>query len=157
MAKLESSLRCKEHDCPMIDVDGAYYCVVEYLDAHLGGSQIIDIVPGEPKGRHAAPTSLVFNDGHTLPIFCPDCGRAHAVGPDADQFLDDMSGLYLVGFGYLPVEDDEPEGIELIFSKDPELDPDDADDDNAEMLFVHLRSVQEITCPGETEEDASEI
>jgi hypothetical protein len=153
MGMLESRLRCQEHDCPMIEVDGAYYCVVEYLDAHLGGSQIIDIVPGEPEGRHPTPTSLVFNDGHTLPILCPDCGQAHAIGPEADEFLEDVSGLYLIGFGYLPVEDDEPEGIELVFAKDPELDPDDADEENSETLFVHLRSVQQLTCPGETEEE----
>ena len=59
----------------MIAVDGSYHCVVEYLDAHLGGSQIKDIVPGDPEAQPATPTHLVFCDGHTLPILCPDCGE----------------------------------------------------------------------------------
>jgi hypothetical protein len=131
----------------MIMVDGAYHCVVEYLDAHLGGNQIKDIVPGEPDAQPTVPTLLVFTDGHTLPILCPDCGEAHSMGMDPDEFLEDMAGLYLIGFSYLPPEDDEPEGIELILSEDEELDPQDADEDNSDTLFVHLLSVQQLTCP----------
>jgi hypothetical protein len=137
----------------MINVDGAYYCVVEYLDAHLGGGQIKDIVPGDNDAQPTVPTCLVFSDGHTLPILCPDCGEGHSLGMDADEFLEDMAGLYLIGFSYLPPEDDEPEGIELILSEDQDLDPNDADDDNSESLFVHLLSVQQLTCPDGGAED----
>ena len=140
----------------MIEVAGVHYCVVEYLDAHLGGSQITDIVPGEPEAHPATPTYLVFNDGHTLPIYCPDCGKAHSMGMDADEFLEDVSGLYLIGFGYLPMEEDEPEGIELIFADNPDLDPNDADEDNAETLFVHLQSIQQLTCPDEAADDVAD-
>ena len=35
----------------------------------------------------------------------------------------------------------------MILAEDEELDPNDADDDNSETLFVHLLSVQQITCP----------
>lgn len=137
----------------MIAVNGSYHCVVEYLDAHLGGSQIKDIVPGDPEANPATPTYLVFCDGHTLPILCPDCGAAHTMGMEPDEFLEDMAGLYLVGFSYLPPEEDEPEGIELILSQDPDLDPNDANDDNSDTLFVHLSSIQQLTCPHGGEED----
>ena len=153
MGKLGSRLRCEEHDCPMITVDGTKYCVVEYLDAHLGGNQIKDIVPGEQEAHPATPTCLVFCDGHTLPILCPDCGEAHTMGMEADEFLEDMAGLYLIGFSYLPPEEDEPEGIELILAEDPDLDPNDANDDNSDTLFVHLSSIQQLTCPHGGEED----
>ena len=153
MSKFENRLRCEEHDCPLIEVDGSRYCVVEYLDAHLGGGQVTDIVPGEQLGRHATPTSLVFADGHTLPILCPDCGQPHELEETADQFLENMTGLYLIGFGYLPVEEDEPEGVELVFAADPDLDPNDADDVNSETFFVHLRSVEQLTCPDGADDD----
>jgi hypothetical protein len=153
MGTFESRLRCEEHDCPLIEVDGSNYCVVEYLDAHLGGSQVVDIVPGEEVSRHRSPTSLVFADGHTLPILCPDCGEPHAMEEDADQFLETMAGLYLIGFGYLPIEEDEPEGVELVFAANPDLDPNDADDDNSETFFVHLHSVQQLTCPDDAADD----
>ncbi len=136
----------------MIAVDGSYHCVVEYLDAHLGGSQIKDIVPGDPEAQPATPTHLVFCDGHTLPILCPDCGEAHTMGMEADEFLEDVAGLYLIGFSYLPPEEGEPEGIELILAEDPDLDPNDANDDNSDTLFVHLLSVQQLTCPHGGEE-----
>lgn len=156
MGMLEGRLRCEEHDCPMIEVEGAYYCVVEYLDAHLGGGQIVDIVPGDEEADPATPTCLVFNDGHTLPILCPDCGEAHPIEGDVDDFLDEVTGLHLIGFSYLPEEDDEPEGVELILAEDPDLDIDDAVDENSQTLFVHLRSVQQLTCPGEGETDPSD-
>ena len=138
----DARLRCQEHDCPMIRVGDNYECVVERVDAHLGGKRVKDIVPG----KRGTPLTLVFEDGHTLPLLCQDCGGAlHAAPEDEDQVLDESSGLYLVGIAYVE-PGEEPEAIALAFSSYPDSDPEDPETE-MEELVLHLDSARRLTCP----------
>ena len=144
---LDGLLRCEEHNCPMIQVGENYECVIERVDAHLGGKRVKDIVPGKRK----TPLTLVFEDGHTLPLLCPDCGGALHVAPeDEDQVLDQSAGLYLVGVAYVEPST-EPEGIALAFASDPDADLEDPEAE-LEEVALHLDSARRLTCPDERQE-----
>lgn len=139
---------CEEHHCPLIRIGNNYECVIERVDAHLGGKRVQDTVPGGAQ----TPLTLVFDDGHTLPLFCPDCGGAFHIQPDEeDKMLDEMTGLCVIGVAYVEpgaVEKDSPEMIVLAFGNSPEADPDQPDA-IIEELYVHLDSARRLTCPGE--------
>ena len=144
---LDGLLRCQEHDCPVIRVGDNYECVIERVDAHLGGKRVKDIVPGKRK----TPLTLVFEDGHTLPLLCPHCGGAlHAAPEDEDQVLEQSAGLYLVGVAYVEPSA-EPEGIALAFASDPDADLEDLETE-LEELVLHLDSARRLTCPDERDE-----
>lgn len=141
---LNGLLKCDEHDCPMVRIGDGYECVIERVDTHLGGKRVKDIVPGSQR----TPVALVFEDGHTLPLLCPDCGDSLHIAPEEeDEFLDEAAGLFLVGVAYVEADQD-PECLALVFTEDPEADPDDPDTPLAEVL-LHLDSAQRLTCPGE--------
>jgi hypothetical protein len=131
----------------MIRIGENYECVIEWVDAHLGGKRIKDIVPG----TRGTPLTLVFEDDHALPLLCPDCGGALHVAPeDEDQVLEESSGLYLVGVAYVE-PGEEPEGITLAFSSDPDADPQDPETEMQELL-LHLDGVRRLACPDERRE-----
>jgi hypothetical protein len=139
---LDGILFCHDHECPMIRVGDNYECVIERVDGHLGGKRVKDIVPPGTK----TPLTLVFEDGHTIPLFCPDCGGALHVAPqDEDEVLSEISGCYLVGVAYVQAGE-EPEGLALAFARDPEADPDDPDALTDELV-LHLDSARQLTCP----------
>jgi hypothetical protein len=146
---LDGLVWCDEHDCPLIRIGDSYECVVERVDAHLGGKRVQDIVPSSRK----TPLTLVFADGHTLPLLCPDCsGALHITPQDEEQVLEHAAGLYLVGVAYLKqgeAEPDAPEMLALAFGLDPEADPGDLDAVEEELL-LHLDSARRLTCPGES-------
>jgi hypothetical protein len=146
---LDGLVWCQVHVCPMIRIGDNYECVVERMYAHLGGKRVKDIVPSSGK----SPLTLVFEDGHTLPLLCPDCGGALHVAPeDEEEVLDQAAGLYLVGVAYLKQGEDEPDAPEMLalaFGLDPDVDPNDADAVEEELL-LHLDSARRLTCPNES-------
>ena len=141
---LNGLLRCQEHNCPMIRIEDNYECVIESVDAHLGGKRVKDIIPG----KRGSPLTLVFEDGHTLPLLCRDCGGAlHVASEDEDQVLEQSSGLYLVGVAYVE-SGEEHEGLALAFASRPDADPEDPEPEMEELL-LHLDSARRLTCPDE--------
>jgi hypothetical protein len=139
---------CDEHNCPLIRIGNSYECLIERVDAHIGGKRVRDIVPSSPK----TPLTLVFDDGHTLPLLCPDCGGAlHVTAEEEDELLEQIGGLYVIGVGYVEPgmeEPDSPEMLALAFGTDPNADPDEPDN-VVDALYLHLASARRLTCPGE--------
>ena len=142
---LDGLLRCREHGCPMIRIGDRYVCVIERVDTHLGGKRVKDIVPDNQR----TPLVLVFEDGHTLPLLCPDCGRSLHVAPEnEDHVLNEAAGLYLVGLAYIE-PGEEPGGLALVFARDPNADLKDSETPTQEIL-LHLESARRLTCPDES-------
>lgn len=139
---------CEEHNCPLVRVGVGYECVVERVGAHLMDKQVQDIIPASDR----TPITLVFHDGHTLPLFCPDCGDAlHVAAEQEDKFLEEFAGLYVIGVAYLEpgaAEDNSPEMIALAFGQQPGLNP-EVSDVVMQELYLHLESARRLTCPGE--------
>ncbi|MBI5034878.1 MAG: hypothetical protein HZB51_30505 [Chloroflexi bacterium] len=141
---LDGLLRCSEHDCPMLRIGNQYECVIERVDAHLGGKRVKDILPDSQE----TPFELAFEDGHTLPLLCPDCGRSlHVSHQNEDQVLNEVTGLYLVGLAYVEPEEERP-GLALIFSRDPNADLENPTTSTQEIV-LHLDSARRLTCPDE--------
>jgi hypothetical protein len=142
---LDGLLRCSEHDCPMIRVGDNYECVIERVDSHVGGKRVKDIVPDSA----GIPFALVFEDAHTLPLLCPHCGRSlHVALENEENALEEVAGLYLVALAYVEPGED-PEGLALVFARDPNADLEDPETSTQEIL-VHLDSARTLTCPDET-------
>ncbi len=127
-------LYCSHDDFPMILIDGEYVCLAEYTFAHLDNSYVVDIIT-EPV------LSLVFQNGHTLPLLCPDCqGSLHIT--DEDYLLNTLDNLALLDLGW---DDDHRtvilefgQAVENIYAEDYEP---------LEALEVHIDSIRGITCP----------
>jgi hypothetical protein len=139
---VEYRLRCETHGCPLIETAGDIACLFDFLDDHLGGLAVMDLVPDTGEDR---PGALVFADGHTLPLLCPHCGQA-AWLEDPDELLALIAGLYLVGLEY--VEDADEKQLLLLFSSYPEAD---LDDEATELLEIatHPESARRLACPAE--------
>jgi hypothetical protein len=60
---------CERDGFPKVKIGGRWECVVEYLDRCLGQRQVVDLVLRE------GTTYLAFENGHELPVLCPDCGK----------------------------------------------------------------------------------
>ncbi|HLF28060.1 MAG TPA: hypothetical protein VJG32_17125 [Anaerolineae bacterium] len=141
--RLDNFARCAEHDCPMFLIEGEYVCILEYVDEHLGGKQVKDLVVVE-----GGLITILFDDNHELPLLCPHCGEP--VSADEDEFLDEISDLYLVALQYVPAdgEEEEYEGIEFLFAADPDIDIDDIPEEaDVHTLLLHPDSAREIVCP----------
>lgn len=139
---LEYELACETHGCPMIAAGGDVVCLFDFLEDHLAGLAVTDLVPDSADER---PGALVFTDGHTLPLLCPHCSQAAQLD-DPEALLAQVSGLYLVGLEYNE-EADERQLI-LLFAADPAASP---DDDTLELLEIttHPESARRLTCPPE--------
>jgi hypothetical protein len=135
MGLLDDLLMCGEHNCPMIEIDGDYRCVIEHTDDLIGAQQIVDVVPTSGD----EPAELVFANGRKLPLICSCCGLPLQYD-DPDQLREVATGLYLVGLRYLPPEEDETECLEFIFA--PALS--DELPDEAQAVMLHLDSVRGI-------------
>ncbi len=143
---LEGTLVCRERNCPMIMVRGNYVCLLEHIDAHIGSKQVTEVVegplPGSPKAM------LKFNDGHTLPMLCPDCGEPlHVVGKAAEACRRDLLGRYLVGLYYLKPEGELPASVEFSFARSPDMDPNVVPDKELEHVRLHMNGAKQIGCP----------
>lgn len=131
---LDGLVFCAEHGCPMIRVRGDDVCLFEYVDAHVGGQAVRDLIPGTAD----VPAMLVFADGHVMPLLCAHCGQGLHV-TDADAALEVIAGQYLVALEY----DEEDKALVLVFSPDPE------DREDGEAVPVHLDSARKLVCPRE--------
>ena len=145
----EGVLFCGEHNCPMIRVGDDYECVIERVEAHVGGKRVKDLVVPSQRGT---PWAFVFDDGHTLPLLCAGCGHALQIAPaDEELALNQVAGLCLVGVGYVePIDDTRPGGIVLVFVPDPTAGPDSAP---SQELLLHLDSARRLTCPAQMREE----
>jgi len=141
MALLDGLVMCGEHNCPMIGIGEDYCCVIEYTDDLIGAQQVVDVIPGLDN----APTRLLFANGYSLPLLCPDCGEPFHI-EDADEFLDSAVGLYLFALAYVPPSDEMPQGcMEFVFA--PSLDAEGLGGElpeDSQSLFLHLDSVRGI-------------
>lgn len=136
--------RCAEHDCPMLWFDDEFVCALEYVDEHLGGKRVKDLVVVED-----GLITILFEDDHELPLLCPHCGDP--IDMDEDEFLSEVAGLFLVALQYVPADPDadEYEGIEFLFAADPDIDVDEAPDEAFYALLLHLDSARSIACPNQ--------
>jgi hypothetical protein len=133
---------CDEHNCPMIQIGGSYECLFDFVDGHLGGLTVTDLVPDSGEDR---PGALVFSDGHTLPLLCPHCAKAARL-EDPEALMAQVAGLSLVALEY--VEDEEGRSLLLLLAADPEAD---LESEETELLEVatHPESARRLTCPQE--------
>jgi len=126
---LEGFLYCSHDDLPMILLDDEFVCVSEYLLAHINGAPINDLI--------TEPTlTLVFQNGHTLPLLCPDCGQS-VHEDDYNELLEAVNGLTIVGLEW----DDDLETLVLVFGHSLQ------DEEEVTSLEVHLNSIRGLTCP----------
>jgi hypothetical protein len=131
----EGYIFCSHDDAPMIMLEAEFRCVTEFVESHLGDSRITDLISGPV-------LTLVFQNGHTLPLLCPDCGQSLHI-EDKNELLDSLSGMTITAVRW----DHELEELALEFGL-----PGNAYDDiePLDALFVHLNSVREMTCPHDT-------
>lgn len=133
---LEGLLYCSHDNFPMLLFEGDYMCVAEYLNAHIDYSPVSDLLD-------KPALTLVFQNGHTLPLLCPDCGQSLHVQDDS-LLLDSIYGLTIVEMDWDPEE-------ELLYLGFGRMEPDN-DDEYPELqveqhLTVSLNSVRGLTCP----------
>lgn len=130
---MEGLVFCSHDDLPMVLMDGEFVCVGEYLYAHLNNAPVTDLLT-DPV------LTLVFQNGHTLPLLCPDCGDSLHID-DQSALLDNINGLTIVALEW----DDETDELILEFGR-PEADEED-EAETLEELAIHLNSVRGLTCP----------
>jgi hypothetical protein len=131
--KLEMTM-CSHDGLPMIPVLGeGTVCIRAYLLDHLREAQIIDLLT-KPF------LTLVFQNGHTLPLLCPECGESLHVENEND-LLEQITGLSVVNVEWNRGEEhDERAALLLIVGKS-------RDESTYYTLPIHLDSVFGLTCP----------
>lgn len=139
---LDGIARCGVHDCPMIQIDDHYVCVVEYANSQLGMHQITHVVPG----TGSDPTLLEFDNGLSLPLLCPCCGNPLHIG-DFHALAVSAVGLYLVAIGSLPKDGELPDALEFVLAPDGMLEnlPDEIVDplpEGFQLLQLHTDCVR---------------
>lgn len=137
---VDYALACATHGCPMMEAGGDIVCLFDFLDDHLGGLAVTDLVPD---GGEDQPGALVFADGHSLPLLCPHCARAARL-EDPQALLAQVAGQFLVGLEY--AEEAGERQLFLLFAADPETR---LDDENVELLEIatHPESARRLACP----------
>ena len=129
---LEGIIYCSHDDFPMLLIEDDFICVAEYLETHINHAPITDLIT-EPV------LTLVFQNGHTLPLLCPDCGGSlHFT--DYSSLLDNINGLTIIDMEW----EMTTEELILEFGQ-----PDDEifEEDELNMVAIHLDSVRGLTCP----------
>lgn len=134
---MEGLVFCSHDDLPMILMDGEFVCVGEYLYAHLNNAPVTDLLT-DPV------LTLVFQNGHTLPLLCPDCGDSLHIH-DQSALLDSINGLTIIALEW----DDETDELILEFGQ-PEGEEEEEEAEALETLGIHLNSVRGLTCPHQT-------
>jgi hypothetical protein len=143
-----SRTTCAQHHSPKIRVRGQPHCVVEYGDAHLGRLRIVDVFPGSAGDGRVSPACLLFEDGHALPLYCPDCGEPRlCTEGEANQILSSTSGLYVVGVGCGRLRRGSLPVVELALARGKTVDPNHPGSHRLHFMDLPLRSIQEIACP----------
>lgn len=134
---MEGYIYCSHDDFPMLVIDDEFVCIGEYLYTHINNSPVNDLITGPI-------LSLVFQNGHTLPLLCPDCGDSLHI-TDHNSLLDEISGRTVVNIEW------EGDVEELILEFGEPLDEEDEEDElEPEVVYtlaVHLDSVRGLTCP----------
>ena len=137
--RAQKPLLCAHDNLPIIDLGGDTTCIGEYIFAHLFNTTVTDLIP-EPV------LTLVFQNGHTMPLLCPHCGKSLHIN-DEDILLNTLNGLAIIDLGYDP----DTGTVILDFGTFPDdIDADSAFIDDIEpldSLNVHLDSIRGITCP----------
>ena len=133
-------LLCAHDGLPIIDVGGGdMACIGEYLFAHLYNTTVTDLI-SEPV------LTLVFQNGHTMPLLCPDCGQSLHI-KDEDVLLNTLNGLSIIDLSYDP----DTQTVIIDFGNFPDdITPESAFIEQIEPLDsvnVHLDSIRGITCP----------
>jgi len=65
MENVQSSYRtCKRDGFPMLEIDGRWECLAEYLDRCIGQQAIVDLI------KRGKTFYYVFENGHELPLLC---------------------------------------------------------------------------------------
>jgi len=135
----ESPLLCVHDNLPIVKIKGEYVCIGEYLFAHLYNTTVTDLI-SEPE------LTLVFQNGHTVPLLCPDCKQSLHIN-DEDFLLNTLNGAALVDVGWDP----DAQAVFLDFGRFPDdLDAATAfieETEPLDSLAVHLDSVHGLTCP----------
>lgn len=62
---------CERDGFPLVEIDGDYYCSVEYADSFVGGQRVLGVAEGED-----GQIELLMSGDHILPLTCPCCGGA---------------------------------------------------------------------------------
>jgi hypothetical protein len=133
---MEGLVFCSHDDLPMILMDGEFVCVGEYLYAHLENTAVTDLLT-DPV------LTLVFQNGHTLPLLCPDCGDSLHIN-DQSALLDSINGLIIIALEW------DEENDELILEFGYPEDDEEEEAETVESLAIHLNSVRGLTCPHQT-------
>lgn len=71
--------RCESHNIPMVySDDGEWVCAIEFLMDCLEESELVgfEFQPIPDDEDDTLTLSLVFSDGHIVPLLCADCGNA---------------------------------------------------------------------------------
>ena len=143
---MEGLIFCSHDGLPMIVIDNEFVCVSEYLYAHLADICVTDLMT-QPI------LTLIFQNGHTLPLICPDCGQSlHA--EDHNELLNRLNGLVITGIAW--EYDLEQLIIEFGHLEDNSDEEDEDEYAPEETLFIHLDSARELTCPNKTLAEAEE-
>jgi hypothetical protein len=130
---MEGFIYCSHDDLPMLVLGEEFVCIGEYLAAHIDHSPITDLI--------TEPTlALVFQNGHTLALLCPDCGDSLHIS-DHNVLLDEINGLTVVEVDW----DEDLEELLLGFGRPGSNGHEEQD--IAFELEVHLDSVRNLTCP----------
>lgn len=132
---MEGLIFCSHDGLPMILIEDELVCVGEYLYAHLANAPVNDLLT-DPV------LTLIFQNGHTLPLLCPDCGESLHV-TDQSALLDSLNGLTIVALEW------DDENFELIVEFG-EPGSEETEGEPIETLFLHLNSVRGLTCPHQT-------
>jgi hypothetical protein len=127
-------LYCYHDDFPMVEIQGAYVCVAEYIFEHLDNVPVTDLI--------TRPTlTLIFQNGHTLPLIQPEYDQS--IPPnDEDQLLNILNGLSIIDVEW----DDENQAITLDFGS-PIINDEEEEITPAVFITVHLDSIRQMTCP----------
>ena len=127
---------CERDGFPLVEIDGARLCSVEYADGLIGGEKVIGISEG-PEG-----VEILFANGRAIPLTNPASGEPHIARsgmlPGLRQLL---VGRTLEGFRHGEwVGDGSPPERHPIFAL--QFSGDEPRDDRT--IEVHLESVRSI-------------
>ena len=110
---------CEQHGFPLLQINGQWECVFEYLHDCVAHKQVVDVI------QHLKTIYYVFEDGHQLPLLCGCCGNPLEVNVASER--EAIAGRRLDQIFTSPVRLNTSELIDemiLIFSlKEGELEP----------------------------------
>jgi hypothetical protein len=113
-----SNRYCQRDGFPLVQIQGRWHCVAEYVDRCLGQQAVVEV-----RQEHNT-VSYVFENGHTLPLLCCCCGTPLAFA-DLKQTRLNMRGRRLEAMSWQEaVQDNGQAVIEFVleFSSKGRLD-----------------------------------